>query len=129
MTETERKAWMSTIRAGDKVAIRSRRAPMPDGFMSATVQKILSTRLDLLRSDGVEVSCRRTDGGLLGDYTRRPHIEPFTGDIARRIRTAELRVWLAQLGRRLDAESDLAMLEALKSAHDAELSQRGARHG
>lgn len=120
MTDAEREAWLSSLKVGDEVVIRSRFLPL----QTAVVTRVQKIRLELRRDDQVVIACRRSDGSLCGDYSTRPHIEAMTPSAARTVRLQRLRVWVTDLLRRMEASSDIAMLEALKEAHDKLIADR-----
>ena len=117
MNHEERKAWLATLKVGDKVCMASR-GWGARSFTIYTIERVTATQLISSKKNGLgdpyEVRFRKKDGQIVGSgiYDK---IEPLTQDVLEAIERARLEGWLSGINpKSLSADC----LRAMKQAHD-----------
>jgi len=105
MNESSRDKWLNTLKAGDRVVVRTRRVDgafsAPTGPVLYTIKNITAkrTRFDLFHSSNVEstetaLSCNRYGSFKTGNgaWTNRFNMEPYVAEIDAEIARDDLKI-------------------------------------
>jgi hypothetical protein len=119
MNYEEQKAWLATLKVGDKVCMPSRSGWGGRTYTIYKIERVTATQFVSFKRNGLGVPCdevrfRKKDGHIVGSdsYAR---IEPLTQDVLKANERASLESWLSGVNPK---SLSAACLRAMKQAHD-----------